>query len=563
VIWLNRGSKLALVVIICISISGCNQMSELLNPAVPQESDAVVNKDAVMDYGPVRGGTLKLFSTHPDTFNPIATTNIYVREMLSNVYEGLVKLDNHTNPVPVLADSWTVSEDLMTWTFSIKKNVFWHDNIPFTAEDVEYTVDVIKKYGGAGSTYRTNLENIAAYAAVDKNTFRVSLKSPDPFTAEQMTFPVVAKHYYLNENFLTSEKNNKPMGTGPYKFISYEPKQNVKLMMNDKWWGAKGTKKENVDMPYITELQYNLYEVGKDAVNAFQTMDIDVSGMSNMDAAKYKGRQDLYIKKYPNREYNFLSFNLSRTALGVKTVRQSIAYAIDRNTMKKNILGDQATLSYLPITPNSWLIDQTKKFYEYDPDKAKKLLSDDGWRQTQYGIYKYVNGNYAQLTFELLVNNENDTRVRVAQFIAERLAEVGINVTLKKVDFNTYQNLLASKSYDMALVGYKVPVTADLSYLYATWNNRVRGNTCYNMSGFSNAQMDSLLGNANATRGTLEDSIKLKQIYNDMSNIAMEELPYLGLYYNNDSMIFSKRIRGEINPSVTDRFSNINRWYLP
>lgn len=560
----NKGRVIAILIGISILFSGCSSVREVFNPnTVPADTEKVAaSKDTLMDQGPVRGGSLRLFSTYPDTFNPILTTNIYVREMLMNIYEGMVEVDNHLNPVPLLAEKWVVSEDLLTWTFILRKDVFWHDNIPFTAEDVEFTMDAIMKYSGQ-STYRSRLSNIAAYAAVDKYTFRVSLKSPNSFTAETMDFPILAKHYYTGQDFIATDKNLKPMGTGPYKFSSYEPKKNISLMLNEKWWGAKGTDGSNVLKPYITELQYHLYESGKDAVNAFQASDIDISGLSNADSAKYYGRQDLSIRRYPNREYNFLAFNLARPALSSKKVRQSIGYAINRDRIIKDILPGQATISELPALPNTWVNDAAKKNFEYNPDKTRQLLAEDGWKQNQYGLYNFVSGNYAQLNLELLVNSENESRVNVAQYISDDLAQVGIKVNIKKVDFNTYQSLLASKSYDIAIAGARTPATPDFSFLYGSWSNRSYNNSCYNISGFANSNMDSLLGKAMTTRGTIEDGNKLKQIYTDIRSIALDELPYFGLYFSNDSMIYNKRVRGEISPSVLNRYNDITRWYIP
>lgn len=559
----SKGIFSAVVIGVCILFTGCSQTKEAFNYSdASAKSEKAVSKDVLMDQGPVRGGTLKLFCTFPDTMNPILTSNIYVREMLLNMYDGMVSLDNHLNPVPVLAEKWVVSEDLSTWTFIMRKNVLWHDNIPFTAEDVEYTMDQIMKYGGQ-SSYRAKLDNIAAYAAVDKNTFRVSLKTPNSFTAEMMTFPVLAKHYYLGEDFANTDKNNKPMGTGPYKFVSYEPQKSISLMLNDKWWGSMGTEGSTVQKPYIAELQYNLYDAGNKAVNAFQSSEVDISGMNKDDSAKYFGRQDLSIRKYPNREFNFLAFNLSKPALSVKAIRQSIGYAIDKDKLLREILSGQATLSELPALPNTWVNDTVKRTYEFNIDKAQQLLADDGWKQTQYGFYRYINGSFAQLNFELLVNSENNDRVRTAQFIADELGPLGIHVNVKSVDFNTFQSLLASKSYDIALVGSRVPVIPDFSFLYGSWNTRGGYNSCYNISGFNNGTMDSLLGKAMTTRGTVEEGNKLKQIYGEIESLALDELPYLGLYFNNESMLYSKRLRGEISPSIVNRYNDIVRWYIP
>lgn len=553
----------AFLVVICILLTGCNQIESGLVPeSIPLTNKEVVKRDTLMDQGPVRGGTLQLFSTYPDTLNPILTTNKYVKEMLSTVYEGLTKLDNQLNPVPVLAEKWSVSQDLNSWTFYIKKDISWHDNIPLTAEDVEFTLDAILKQGWQ-SPYRSCVENIAAFAAIDKYTFRISLKTPNPFMAEMMTFPILAKHYYLGENVANSEKNLKPMGTGPYKFVAYEPKKSVSLIMNDKWWGAKGTKQENILMPYIMELKYKLYESGKESINAFQASEIDVSSINEVDVSKYRGRQDLTIRKYPNRNYNYISFNLSKPALSVKEVRQAIAYGIDKNKIQKDILLGQATLSDMPALPNTWINDRTKNFYDFDPEKSKRILSEDGWRTTSYGQYRYVNGSYAQLTFELLVNNENDSRVKVANYIAEELGRIGIQVRIKSVDFNTFMGLISSKSYDMALVGTNIPLTPDYSFLFASWNTKPTANYCFNISGYNSSDMDNLLGKLMYTKGTLEDGLKMKQIYSDIRNLAMEDLPYIGLYFDNDSMAFNKKARGEISPTIIDRFNNISKWYLP
>lgn len=539
-------------------LTACSVPFDKVDKSNVNGEQAKKNKDDVMDRGPVKGGTLKLFSTSPDTLNPLFTNNIYVKDFLGFVFEGLIKLDKKLGPVPVLAKDWEASEDGLTWTFHMKQNVFWHDNIPFTSEDVEFTVETILKQN-TNSVYRKNLENITSFAAVDKYTFRIMLKNRNSFTAELMTFPVIPKHCFIGEDVVRSEKNMKPVGTGPFRFSSYTQKEDVKLVLNDKWWGSANSESALPSLPYIAEIQVRIFEEGKDAVNAFHTVDIDAAMMNGADSAKYKGRQDLIMKKYPGRNYEFLAFNLTKPVFQSKAVRQAIAYAVDRVRIVNDILPGQAVVTDIPVIPNSWINDSSYEFYTPNKDKARELLTQDGWKNSSYGLYKYVNGVYTSLNLEILVNEDNETRLKLAHSIAEQLNEVGIKLQVKKVNWDSTLRLLNSKQYDIALLGCQIPITPDLTFLYGSWNSAPQGGNVYNASGYSNSVVDNLLAQILAEN----DTSKRKALFSECKKVVMDELPYLGLYLQNESMLYNKRIRGEINPDIMNRYSDITRWYLP
>ena len=169
------------------------------------------SQDDVIDTGPVKGGALKLYATTPDTLNPILTNNMYVREYCGFIYESLAVIDKNQKAVPVLAKSWETSYDGLTWTFHIKENIFWHDNMPFSAEDVEFTLNAI--ITSPNSSYKANVNNVTTFSAVDAKTFRIVLKNPNSFTAELMTFPILPKHYFVGQDLLTSAKNKDRKST--------------------------------------------------------------------------------------------------------------------------------------------------------------------------------------------------------------------------------------------------------------------------------------------------------------------------------------------------------------
>jgi len=187
------------------------------NDALNMLNNASAAGEGVKDSGPVKGGELNLFSTKPDTLNPLLTKNVYVKDFLGLIYESLFKLDRDQKAVPVLADEWEVSDDGLIWTFKIRSDVHWHDGMPLTADDIIFTIKTIQN-SNIDSVYKSNTKNIAACTIVSRNTVRIFLNEPDSFLKERLTFPILPSHYYIGENIEIpgSEKNMTPMGTGPY-----------------------------------------------------------------------------------------------------------------------------------------------------------------------------------------------------------------------------------------------------------------------------------------------------------------------------------------------------------
>ena len=194
-----------------------------------------VNDDDILDRGPEKGGTLNLFTTKPDTLNPILTTNSYTADLLTFVYEGLTRLDRDQEAVPCLSDRWTVSEDRLIWEFHVRDDVTWHDGESFTAYDVEFTIQTILN-PSINSPYKSLLANISQCVATDSSTIRIALKKPNSFMPEMMTFPVLPKHQFSTTDVLTASRELVPVGTGPYRFVSYDEGNGISLTLNEDWW---------------------------------------------------------------------------------------------------------------------------------------------------------------------------------------------------------------------------------------------------------------------------------------------------------------------------------------
>lgn len=548
-------NKKILLTIISISISilltSCVALGIREENNQNKEYNFLDSEDDVIDMGPTKGGVLRLYSTIPDTLNPILTNNIYVRDYSEFIFESLTKLDKSQKAVPVLAKSWEVSEDTLTWTFHVKEDIHWHDNMPFTAEDVEFTLNAI--INSPNSSYKTNVSNITTFTVVDQKTFRIVLGTPNSFTAELMTFPILPKHYFFGEDFLTSAKNNTPIGTGPYKFSEFSPGQFVKLKSNENWWKAEQDDKALAKLPYIEEIEICLYEKTKIGSDAFQGGDIDVLTIDRSLWSKYNGRQDIVMKRYTTNNFEYIAFNLSNKILKLPEVRQAIAYAVDKTKIINDILPGEAVASDLPLMPDTWLNDTNAVFYSTDKEKARKLLEDSGWKESNGLLYKRINGANTALKLELLVNEDNSLRVKVAEEIKNQLKEIGIELTIKKQKWEDELKSLDKNRFDMVFIGCQVTSIPDLSFMYSSETGTL------NLSSYSNIEVDEYLKKIMSEKNK---ELK-KEYYLKMKELINQDLPYLGLYFYNDAVVYSKKIKGEFNPYLWNRYFDLVQWYIP
>ena len=542
------------MVLLAFAVSSC-KLPDIRGSHAPQEKNNFLplNTDDVMDQGPVKGGVLKLFCTAPDTLNPIVSNNSYVKEFSGLVFESLVKLDRNQKPLPLLAESWEVSEDGLTWTFHMRKDVYWHDKAPFTADDVQFTIEAISN-AGQSSIYRRNIEDIATFAAIDKSTFQMILKRNNSFMAELMTFPIIPKHYYAGEDItvLSSHRNMTPIGTGMYKYAKSEDQNHIRLISNENWWHEKDKEVNGVKLPYIGEINI---VIGKSHINAFQANDADMISISRNEISRHSGRSGIQIKKYPSQKYEFVAFNLSKPALQDRAVRQAIAYAIDKSRIINELLPGEAIATDLPVIPDTWLYDTNITAYKPDLEKARSILSENGWKESRGALYKNINGVSTSLNLELIVNTDNDLRFKVAEKISSQLKEIGINIKVTKLNWEDLHKRLNTKKFDLVVLGWDVSSIPDISFAYSS-SEIASGR---NVPGYSNPDVDNYLSRILSEN----DANKKKALFMNMKDIINEDVPYIGLFFFNNATLYNKRIKGEMNPYIWDKFGDITGWYIP
>ena len=544
----------------------------------------------ILDKGPVAGGTLNLFTTEPDTFNPIITKNTYTSDFLSFIYEGLTRLDEKQQAVPQLSDAWSVSSDGLNWNFHIRDGVKWQDGQPFTAEDVEFTVQTLLT-PGIDSVYKPLLLNVATFSAIDSSNFKLVLGKPNSFMPEMMTFPIIPKHQFKQKDVLSASKKFQPVGTGPYKFVSYTEKKNTVLKYDNNWWYLNTEENNARDSMYLKTININIFNNPDEAMGAFQTGEIDAVGIKASDFAKYKGRTDLIIKKYTSRDFEFLAFNLKNPVIADIYARKAIALAIDRDDLINDVLMGEAEAADVPVLPDSWMSDiedisigtaalssdplsssqasitvngiTTTTTAAIDAKTPKEALLMGGWKESKQGYYKLLNGVRKYLKVELIVNSNNSIRVRAAQKITSMLEQSGITAVCTQLEWNDLLAKLNTAKYDIAFTGCRIPQIPDISYLYSNSYLPaalpVKYGNAHNVSGYFNMQVDAYI----TAMFNENNTDRKKTIYKAAKEQVTNDLPYIGLYFLRNAMVYSKNIRGPLKPDVWNLYNDMTHWYKP
>jgi len=568
---LRRILATIVVIIYPCLITSCQEIGTFndLGNEISQTVNSTQSEN-IIDSGPVKGGTLNLFCTYPDTLDPLLTKNPYLQNYFRFVYDSMIKLNKNQIPEGQLCDKWFVSEDGYTWTFHVRENIVWQDGFPLTAEDIKFTIDKLIAYN-ANTIYKANVSNISSVTVIDRYTVELTLKKPNAFTPELMTFPIVSSRFYGNPEYVKEAFNSKfPPGTGAFSFKDYEENGYMILTASKSWWGRKLKDGENtVEIPYISDINITFYENSRDALGNFQVGNIDVIFVDENGIDTYSGRAATSSKKYINGKWEFISFNLSHSVLSDKTVRQFILSCIDINEIIEEVLPGKAVESNIPLIPGTWLHEigtlNNEEMRESLYSSTKMKLLESGWEEYDGELYRNVNGILRPVALELLVNQENADRIKVAEKIAEKLTDEGIKVTLKTVSWEQMLNLIKSQKYDLAILGCTIPDYPDLSFLYSTSyleNQKYSASSGHqqatNIAGFYNEKVQELIESIYKSRNRDE----IKRLSSDLIDIINDEVPYIGLFFYNNAIIYNKNVRGNIDPYLWDEYNNIAEWYV-
>ncbi|MFC4223606.1 ABC transporter substrate-binding protein [Lysinibacter cavernae] len=404
-----------------------------------------------------------LWSSPNGTFHPELYFTDYDRAIIFNVYSRLVTLDEQQGFKPSLAESYDFSEDGKTLTLKLKEGVKWHDGKDFTAEDVAFTYSAIADAGWPTDTpeFATYLEGFEAYNSgaadsvsgikvVDPTT--VSFSFTTPYLAALAYFadrPVLAKHVWESTPVAqwndATELLNNPVGTGPYKFVEFVPDQHVTLVRNEDYFG--GT-------PQTENLIFKVSNQ-ETAQTEILNGDLDIAELSSFNEDDLSTYTDagVNIVEQTGVGGQYLTLDTTDSRLSDERVRQALVYGINRQGLVDSLLYGHGELFNTNAHPDDPAYPTGLNEYAYDPKKAKKLLSDAGWTDSDGDGILDKNGE--KFTFTINFPTGNKTRERSAPIIQQNLKDLGIEAELVSADFNSTLSILQNPEteFDGVLMG--------------------------------------------------------------------------------------------------------------
>lgn len=479
---------------------------------------------------------IKLAVAELDTMNPILSRNKNIQEVGKLIYEPLVNITQDYKAEPCLATEWAKS-DGNSYILKLREDVRWSNNEKFNGEDVRYTIDRLKEIE---SIYSYNVQYVIGVDVIDDSTVKINLDREVPFFEYNLAFPIMSRSYYDGENFLETEKNRNPVGTGMYK-VSEVNDSNIVLTKNEKWWNIKN--KNSI----LEKITVNTNSSMAEVYNSFKMGNIDFVNTANLNYIDYIGTLGYSTKEYAAREHGFIALNTQSPLLSNIEIRQAILSAIDKSNIIANAFAGRYYVADFPLGFGSWLDNTENQESTYNIETTNKLLEEAGWTLRK-GIWQTtVNYRTQKLSLNLLVKSSDSSRMTIANVIQAQLAQAGIEVNIKAVNDSGYRAGVTAKDYDMLLAVSDVSASPDLTTYFG--NN--------NLANYTNAEVSEIM---KIVSNSTDENV-LKENYKRLKEIYKTDVPYISLYFNKNVALYNTSLAGEVNPNWFNPFYNIENWY--
>ncbi|WP_114555998.1 ABC transporter substrate-binding protein [Bacillus sp. K6W] len=508
------------------------------------EKIAATDKTKVPDKAKNRKDTLVVGISKPGgVFLPYFQQNGWDGNVTSVIFASLVSTDKQGKPIPELAEKWDVSSDQLTYTFHLRKDLKFSDGSPLTADDVAFTLTLLhdKAYEGevdisqyavkGGKEYKggkaTSIEGIQV---VDPQTIKITTEKVNSQAIFVLGGTVLSKAYYGKDYKQNTSLDylkdlyGKPLAAGPYKFEKYIPGQEVRFVANENYYAGK---------PKIQNFIYKITS-GDTKLQLFQTGEVDHTGLGTgdevLEQAKALEFANIQIETAPS--FSYIYMNNNKPYLKDKKVRQALIYGLDRKKYVDTALKGYGTVANVPIHPTSWAYtEEGVNKYEYDKEKAKKLLDEAGWKVGSDGI-REKDGQKLKLSyFGPSSAKDSDLLIPIAK---ENYKEIGVEFNPEFMDFNTMLSKVNKGDYDLASVS--TPITSDPSETAGEYLSTANETSL----GYKNAKVDELIQKGIET----VDIEKRKPIYKELYKELSDDPPVILLNYRRTITGYNGNIKG-------------------
>lgn len=469
------------------------------------------------------------------------------------IFSGLLKYDENLQAVPDLAEKYEISSDQKTYTFHLKKNAKWHDGEKVTANDVIFTITSIQNPDFKSPLWRSFAG--VGVEKVDDYTVKFTLKEPYAAFLDLLTVGLLPQHLWYDIppiNARLAVYNQKPIGSGPYKFKSLIKEKSGMI----KAYTLEKNKDYYDKTPYIDKITFKFYPDYENAIGALTNKEVEsLNFLPKEYLKKFTNKRELNLYEFGLSQYTAIFFNKkNNTLLDNKVIRQALALAIDKNKIIDDVLQNQGQTIDGPILPGFLGYNTDIKKYDYDPKKALEILAADGW--TPAGEVLKKKNQELKIT---LTTVEQDEYIKVANMIKDFWNVIGVNVDLQIISPDKIESdVITPRNYQALIYGEIIGYDPDL---FPFWHSSQRLAPGANLANYANKKVDQLLEEARVT----SDNKARDQKYQEMQNILIDDLPAIFLYSPTYTYPVTKDIKGisiQRIATPSDRFINIENWFI-
>ena len=534
------GAALALLAL----AAGCN--SEAGPSAVERKPTGAVTPA----YGDTR---IEASIGNVSSLIPNITSDSASHEVGDFMYNGLVTLGKDLEITGELAKSWGFTKDCLTLDFKLHENVRWHDGQPFTADDVVFTWETTMN-PRTPSPYKSDFQDVSRVEARGPYDVRVTYKRPYAKALLSWALPMLPRHLldrWVREGKLREAPQNwtAPVGTGPYRFKEMKSGEKVVVVANPDYFRGK---------PRISRIVYRIIPSQATIFLELKARGVDVAGLTALQykrQTEYPAFEKAYNKfRYPGAGYTYLGFNLKDPRFADRRVRQAFAHAINKQELLDGVvlgLGRRATG---PFRPGTWADNPNVKPIPFDPKRAQALLAEAGWKEKNGDGLLVKDG--VPFTFELLTNQGNDERKKVAEIIQARLREIGVGVEIRILEWAALlKDHIKKRQFQAIILGWGTGADPDQ---YVVWHSSQMGPDELNHISYANPEVDALL---EAGRSSCVQADRVRY-YHRLHQVLSDDQPLVFLYWRDALPVVSSRIYG-IEPGPAGIKWNFTDWFVP
>ncbi len=495
--------------------------------------------DLTFDDRPPQGGTLVMRASDPPTLDPHLMGDVTSSRIGGEIYGGLVTLSLDYQPVLDLAETCSISEDGLVYTFVLRENAKFHDGKPVTAHDFKWSIERAADPDTLSHTAETYLgdiigvvdklegraNEISGVRAVDDRTIEFTIDAPKSYFLAKLSYPTA---YVIDQEQVTNDGSwlDEPNGTGPFKLGTYEIGETIILERNDLY---------HLGPPHIEEVRMILS--GGSAMIMYENDEIHLTGVGIDDLPRLLDPSDALHPQLHRSPQDFdvfyVGLNVDQPPFDDVKVRQAMNYAIDLASIAENVLDGRVAPATGVIPPGFPSHTENLRTYHYNPDLARELLQESKYAD------EAASGDFPRITLTISGSFGAAIPTYLEVILEQWRQELGIEIDIQQTEWATFLQDVSERKYQMFSLGWVADYPDPENFLDVLLHSESQSNH----TNYSNPEVDRLLEEARTER----DRTRRFEMYNQIEQMILDDAPWVWTWFSGEGYAL-------IKPEVSDYF---------